>query len=87
LTVLTISVLLYDSFINFQEVDMPSLQRIKSQVASLPEPELRQFRTWFDEFDAQRWDHSLTADIGSGKLESLAAETLAHYGAGHCKPL
>ena len=84
---LTSSVLLFESFIDFQEVVMPSLQRIESQIASLPEPELRQFRSWFDEFDAQRWDHSLAADIGSGKLDSLAAEALAHYGTGQCKPL
>ena len=66
---------------------MPSLQRIESQVAALPEPDLRQFRSWFDEFDAQRWDQALVSDINSGKLDSLAAEALAHYGAGKCKPL
>lgn len=66
---------------------MPSLQRIESQVASLPELDLRQFRSWFDEFDAQRWDHSLVADIKNGKLDSLAAEALVHYAAGQCKPL
>ena len=72
---------------NFQEDFMPSLQRIESQIASLPEPDLRQFRSWFDEFDAQRWDHSLETDVNNGKLDSLAAEALAHYSAGQCKPL
>lgn len=66
---------------------MPSLQRIESQVAALPEPDLRQFRSWFDEFDAQRWDKTLAADIKSDKLDSLAAEALAQYDAGKCKPL
>ena len=66
---------------------MPSLQLIESQVASLPEPELCQFRSWFDEFDAQRWDRSLAADVDNGKFDSLAAEALAQYGAGKCKPL
>ena len=66
---------------------MPSLQRIESQVASLPEEELRKFRSWFDEFDALRWDLSLAQDIGSGKLDSLAEEVLAQYCAGQCKPL
>ena len=66
---------------------MPSLQLIESQVAALPEPELRQFRSWFDGFDAQRWDCALTADINNGKLDSLAAEAIAQYGAGKCKPL
>lgn len=58
---------------------MPSLKKIESEVAALPEPELRQFRSWFDEFDAQNWDRSLTADINNGKLDSLAAEALVHY--------
>ncbi len=66
---------------------MPSLQRIESQVASLPESELRLFRSWFNEFDAQQWDRSLAADIDNSKLDSLAAEALAQYGAGQCKPL
>ncbi len=66
---------------------MPSLQRIEKQVAALPEPDLRQFRSWFDAFDAQRWDHELSDDINSGKLDALAAEALAHYDADRCKPL
>ncbi|HQB39861.1 MAG TPA: hypothetical protein PL053_11385 [Deltaproteobacteria bacterium] len=66
---------------------MPSLQRIESQVAALPEQELRKFRSWFDEFDAQSWDRSLTADINNGKLDSIAAETLAYYSACKCKKL
>lgn len=66
---------------------MPSLQQIESEVAALPEQELRQFRSWFDEFDAQNWDRRLTADINNGKLDSLAAEALAQYGAGQCKKL
>lgn len=73
--------------VSFQEVVMPSLQRIESQIAALPEQELRQFRSWYDEFDAQRWDRTLTTDISNGKLDSLAAEALAHYGSGQCKPL
>jgi len=66
---------------------MPSLQHIESQIAELPEPELRKFRSWFDEFDAQRWDSSLAADINNGKLDSLAAEALSQYAAGKCRPL
>ena len=34
-----------------------------------------------------RWDSSLQADIDSGKLDTLAAEALAEYGSGKCKPL
>ena len=68
-------------------VVMPSLQRIESQIATLPEPELRLFRSWFEEFDAQNWDRTLATDVDNGKLDSLAAEALAHYGTGQCKQL
>ena len=66
---------------------MPSLQRIESQIAALPEPDLRQFRSWFDTFDTQRWDQELTQDVNNGKLDTLAAEALDQYAAGRCKPL
>jgi len=66
---------------------MPSLQRLESEIATLPEQDLRQFRSWFDEFDAARWDTTLAADINNGKLNALAAEALAQYGAGKCKSL
>ena len=66
---------------------MTSLHRLESQVAALPESELRRFRSWFDEFDAQRWDKALSADIENGKLDAFAEEALAQYGADLCKPL
>ena len=66
---------------------MTSLHRLESQVAALPEQELRRFRSWFDEFDARRWDNALSADINNGKLDSFAEEALAQYGSGLSKPL
>jgi hypothetical protein len=77
---------LFIDSVYLQEVVMPSLQRIESQVATLPEAELRQFRFWFEEFEAQHWDSTLVTDVNNGKLDSLASEALAHYGAGKCKP-
>ena len=74
-------------YIFLEVTGMPTLQRIESQVAALPEPDLRQFRSWFDTFDAQHWDQELSADVHNGKLDTLAAEALALYGAGRCKPL
>lgn len=70
-----------------KQQSMPSLRHIESQIISLPETELRQFRSWFEKFDAKRWDAAIASDITNGKLDSIAAEALAHYGAGSCKPL
>lgn len=66
---------------------MPSLKRIESAVASLPDHELRKFSQWFAQFEAERWDRSLEADIASGKLDNLAADALAQCASGKCKPL
>jgi len=54
---------------------------------ALPDPELRQFIRCFAQFEAERWDQRLKADIDTGKLEDLAAEALSQYVSGKCKPL
>jgi hypothetical protein len=66
---------------------MPTLKRLESEVAALPDQELRKFSQWFAQFEAERWDRSLESDIASGKLDALAAEALAQYDTGKCKPL
>jgi hypothetical protein len=66
---------------------MPSLQRIESEIAALPEQELRQFSKWFARFEADRWDRKLADDIAAGKLDTMANEALVQYTAGKCKPL
>jgi hypothetical protein len=66
---------------------MAQLQRIEAEVAALPDDELRRFRSWFDAFDAKRWDHEIEADSAGGKLDVLAEEALAEFNAGKCKPL
>lgn len=66
---------------------MATLQRIEADISALPDDELRRFRSWFDSFDARRWDRDMAADSANGKLDALAAEALAEYAAGKCKPL
>lgn len=66
---------------------MAQLQRIEAEVAALPDDELRRFRSWFDAFDAKRWDSEIVSDSAGGKLDTLATEALAEYGAGKCKPV
>jgi hypothetical protein len=56
---------------------VPSLKRIETEVAALPDPELRKFSRWFAQFEAARWDQILEADVGAGKLDALAEEALA----------
>lgn len=66
---------------------MLSLKRLEAEVASLPDKELRKFSKWFAQYEAERWDRALEADIASGKLDQLADEALAQFVSGKCKPL
>lgn len=66
---------------------MAQLQRIEADITALPADELRRFRSWFDTFNNKCWDRELATDSANGKLDALAAEALAEYGAGKCKPL
>jgi hypothetical protein len=50
---------------------MTSVKDIKNVVSKLKSKELAQFRAWFEEFDAARWDRRLENDVRSGKLDEL----------------
>ena len=66
---------------------MPSLKRLETEIAALPDQELRKFSRWFAQFEAERWDQCLETDITAGKLDAFADEALAQYGTGKWKPL
>lgn len=66
---------------------MGAVEKLEAQVAALPEADLRSFRNWFAEFDAERWDNQIAADAAAGKLEGLADEALKQFGNGQCKRL
>lgn len=64
---------------------MPHLEDLEKAVKNLPEPELKKFRRWFAEYDADAWDAQLEADAASGKLNALADEALADYENGNAR--
>lgn len=66
---------------------MTQLERLQAEVAGLPEDELQRFRSWFDAFAAERWDHEIRYNSDSGKLDALGAEAIAEYKTGKTKPL
>jgi len=63
------------------------LQQIQAEIAALPDDQLRQLSSWFDDFYAQRWDREILSDGAHGKLDDLAAEALVEYHTGKTKPL
>ena len=44
--------------------------------------ELRAFRDWFAEFDANTWDRQFESDARNGKLDGLAERALRDHKAG-----
>ena len=61
---------------------MTKIDDIKQAVTQLSPDELRTFRNWFEELQAQQWDEQIERDIKSGKLDKLAEKWRADHKAG-----
>jgi hypothetical protein len=64
---------------------MSTVEQAESTVAQLSAEELRQFRAWFEEFDAELWDREFEDDATSGRLDELADRAIRDFKAGRCK--
>jgi hypothetical protein len=53
----------------------------------LPREQLKQFRTWFEQFEAAHFDQAIERDAKTGKLDRLAEEALADFRAGRTREL
>lgn len=51
---------------------MTKIETLEMQIEQLSPQELRAFRRWFAEFDAELWDQELERDVVGGKLDRLA---------------
>lgn len=60
----------------------PTIQDIETAASQLTLEQLADFRAWFADFDAQRWDQQFEADVAAGRLDALAAEALSDHRAG-----
>lgn len=60
----------------------PTIKEIETAVAQLTPEQLADFRAWFAEFEAQRWDQQLETDLAAGRLDALAEEALRDLQAG-----
>ena len=66
---------------------MNTAKEIEQAVASLPNSELKEFRSWFSDFDAKNWDAQIEQDIDSGKLSELGAKALRQHESGKTKEM
>ena len=66
---------------------MVLVQQIKREVAGLPKVQLKEFRSWFEEFDASEWDKQFEKDVASGKLDDIANRAVSDFKKGEFKKL
>jgi len=55
------------------------VEAIERQLEKLPSEQLKQFRSWYEKFDAENWDQQIETDIRAGKLDSLAKAAIADH--------
>jgi len=58
---------------------MRKIEEIEQDIEKLTESELRAFRRWFIDFDAQLWDKQIQNDADEGKLNELANEAIKEF--------
>jgi hypothetical protein len=62
---------------------MSRLETVEVQVKQLSAEDLRAFREWFVQFDADAWDRQIESDAKSGKLDALAERALHDFDGGN----
>ena len=66
---------------------MTTLEDIEKAIAELPVEQLKRFRAWFEQFEAERFDQAIERDAKAGKLDRLAEEALEDFHAGRAREL
>jgi hypothetical protein len=66
---------------------MSRMENLEGQVKELTSEELRAFRAWFAQFDAEVWERHFELDVQDGKLDELAARAMGDYKAGRATEL
>jgi hypothetical protein len=66
---------------------MSRLEAIEGEVQQLSADELKRFRDWFFQFEADAWDRQFEADVHGGKLDTLAEKAIRDDDAGRTTEL
>jgi hypothetical protein len=64
-----------------------TIEDIEKAIAELSPQELVEFRAWFEQFEAERFDARIANDAAGGRLDRLAEEALADHRAGRVRDL
>jgi hypothetical protein len=55
---------------------MSKVERLQTEIESLPDKEYSKLRKWFSERDWEKWESQIEEDSGAGKLDFLIKEAL-----------
>ena len=66
---------------------MKKIEEIEQDIEKLSKSELKSFRQWFVEYDAEAWDGQFQADAKAGNLNDFADEAIKEYRAGKTSKL
>jgi len=66
---------------------MKKIEEIEEDIENLSSSELKAFRQWFNDFDAEKWDNQIKNDVENGNLDELANEAINEFHAGKAKEL
>lgn len=58
---------------------MNTVREIEKAIVTLPPAELKAFREWFAQYDAENWDTQIELDINDGKLAELGKRALTEH--------
>ena len=64
-----------------------NVEDIEKAITQLPQDQLKQFRAWYEKFDADAWDEQIAKDSAAGKLDNLAIAAIADHKSGKSKEL
>ena len=66
---------------------MTTIEDIERAIERLAPDEFARLRTWFEAFEADRFDAAIARDTDAGKLDAFAEEALANHRAGRSHEL
>jgi hypothetical protein len=68
-------------------IGIMSIEDIEKAVAGLPPDQYAEFRTWFEAFEADRFDRKIERDAQAGKLDRLADQAIDDLRKGRAREL
>ncbi|MEO6183624.1 MAG: hypothetical protein ABIP71_11105 [Verrucomicrobiota bacterium] len=66
---------------------MSTLQEIESAITRLDENSLGALSSWFEDFQAEKWEQLFVADVQAGKLDKLGEAPDRAFEQGKWRPL